>query len=323
MNFRFFNNLTFDATWYRADTYNQTFNPDIPVGQYSKIYIQTGNIRNTGMEFALGYDNTWGNFSWRTGLTYSFNRNKIIELGRNAMNPVTGEKLTIDQLVMSETQVGATRFILREGGTMGDLYSMLDLKRDSNGKIYVDPAGNPSTTSVAESPIKLGSVLPKGNLAWSNSFRWKNLTASFMISARLGGIVYSRTQAVLDYYGVSEATGAARDLGYVEINGGDRVNPEQWYSLVAGGETVPQFYTYSATNVRLQEATIGYVVPRHLLGGVCDIKLSLVGRNLWMIYNHAPYDPESVASAGNYFQGIDNFMTPALRNFGLNVNFTF
>ena len=323
MNFRFLQDLTFDATWYQADTYNQTFNPNIPVGKYSKIYIQTGNIRNWGMEFALGYDHTWGDFTWTSNMTYSFNKNKIVELGRNAYNPVTGEKLTIDQLVMSDNQVGATRFILREGGTMGDLYSVLDLQKDSNGNIYVDPAGNASTTNVADQPIKLGSVLPKGNLAWNNTFRWKNISASAMVSARLGGIVYSRTQAILDYYGVSEATGNARDFGYVGINGGDQLNPEQWYSLIAGGETVPQFYTYSATNVRLQEATLSYLVPRKWLGNVCDIKISLVGRNLWMIYNKAPYDPEAVASAGNYFQGIDNFMMPSLRSFGFNVNFNF
>lgn len=323
MNFRFLNNFTFDATWYQADTYNQTFNPNIPVGKYSKIYIQTGNIRNWGMEFALGFDHTWGQFSWNSNMTYSFNRNKIIELGRNAYNPITGEKLDIDQLVMGDNAVGATRFILREGGTMGDLYSLLDLQRDSNGNIYVDPTGNVSTTSVADQPIKLGSVLPKGNLAWSNTFRYKNLSASFMLAARFGGIVYSRTQAVLDYYGVSEASGNARDLGYVQINDGDRVNPEQWYSLIAAGETVPSYYTYSATNVRLQEATLNYLIPRRLLGNVCDIKLSLVGRNLWMIYCKAPYDPESVASAGNYFQGIDNFIMPSLRSFGFNVNFTF
>lgn len=323
MNFRFLQDFNFDATWYQADTYNQTFNPNVPVGKYSKIYIQTGNIRNWGMEFALGYDHTWGHFSWTSNMTYSFNRNKIVELGRNAYNPVTGEKLDIDQLVMSDTQVGATRFILREGGTMGDLYSMLDLQRDSNGNLYVDAAGNVATVSVADQPIKLGSVLPKGNLAWNNSFRWKNLSASFMLSARFGGIVYSRTQAVLDYYGVSEATGNARDLGFVALPSGDRVNPEQWYNLIAGGETVPQYYTYSATNVRLQEATVSYVIPRRLLGNVCDIKLSLVGRNLWMIYCKAPYDPEAVASAGNYFQGIDNFMSPSLRSFGFNLNFTF
>ena len=94
-------------------------------------------------------------------------------------------------------------------------------------------------------------------------------------------------------------------------------------STFAGGETVPQYYTYSATNVRLQEATLSYLIPRKWLGNACDIKVSLVGRNLWMIYNKAPYDPEAVASAGNYFQGIDNFMMPSLRNFGFNVNFNF
>ena len=323
MNFRFLRDFGFDATWYQADTHNQTFNPNIATGKYSQIYIQSGNVRNWGMEFALNYGHTWGDFTWNSGLTYSFNKNKIIELGRNAVNPVTGEKISIDQLVMSETQVGATRFILREGGTMGDLYSVLDLQRDSNGQIYIDANGNTSTTGIANSPVKLGSVLPKGNLAWNNSFQWKNISASFTLAARFGGIVYSRTQAVLDQWGVSQATGDARDLGYVLVNGGDKVNPEQWYSTIASGETIPQYYTYSATNVRLQDATIGYLVPRTWLGNVCDIKVSFVGRNLWMIYNKAPYDPEAVASAGNYFQGIDNFMMPSLRSFGFNVNFIF
>ena len=61
MNFRFLKDFNFDATWYQADTYNQTFNPNVPVGKYSKIYVQTGKIRNWGMEFALGFDHTWNN----------------------------------------------------------------------------------------------------------------------------------------------------------------------------------------------------------------------------------------------------------------------
>lgn len=109
----------------------------------------------------------------------------------------------------------------------------------------------------------------------------------------------------------------------MSINGGDHVNPEQWYGTIASGDMVPQYYTYSATNVRLQEATISYLIPRRLLANVCDIRVSLVGRNLWMIYNKAPFDPEAVASAGNYYQGMDNFMMPSLRNFGFNVNFNF
>ncbi len=323
MNFRFINDITFDATFYHADTKNQTFNPELPVNQYSKIFIQTGSVRNWGMEFALNYSHTWGNFTWDSGLTYSFNRNKVTELADNAINPVTGERFSMDVLDMGG--LGSTRFLLKKGGTMGDIYSTIDLVRDANGAIYVDETQAVATSSIKdkEDYIKLGSVLPAGNLAWNNSFKWKNLAASFMINARLGGKVFSRTQAVLDYYGVSQATADARDQGFVQLNNGDRVSPQMWYSTIAGGTAVPQYYIYDATNIRLGEVTVSYTFPRRWLKNVCDIKLSFVGRNLWMIYNKAPFDPESVASTDNYYQGIDYFMMPSMRSLGFNVNFTF
>lgn len=323
MNFRFINDISFDATFYHADTKNQTFNPELPVNQYSKIFIQTGSVRNWGMEFALNYSHTWGNFTWDSGLTYSFNRNKITELADNAINPVTGERFSMDVLDMGG--LGSTRFLLKKGGTMGDIYSTIDLVRDSNGAIYVDETQAVATSTIKdkEDYIKLGSVLPAGNLAWNNSFKWKNIAASFMINARLGGKVFSRTQAVLDYYGVSQATADARDQGFVQLNNGDRVSPQMWYSTIAGGTAVPQYYIYDATNIRLGEVTVSYTFPRRWLNDVCDIKLSFVGRNLWMIYNKAPFDPESVASTDNYYQGIDYFMMPSMRSLGFNVNFTF
>ena len=322
MNMRFFKHFEFDLTYYNAKTQNQTFNPDLPVGEYARIFIQTGAVRNHGIELAVNYKNTWKGFTWDTGLTYSMNKNKILTLADNAINPVTGEQFSISSLNMGG--LGSTRFILKEGGSMGDLYSLIDLKRDNNGAIYIDENNNVATQSLeASNYIKLGSVLPKGNLAWRNHFNWKNIDLSFLVSARLGGVVFSRTQAVLDNFGVSETSADARDLGYVPVNGNDRVNPEQWYGVVAGGTAVPQYYTYSATNVRLQEASIGYTIPRRWLRNVCDIKVSLVGRNLWMIYNKAPFDPESVASTSNFYQGIDYFMMPSLRNVGFNLSFKF
>jgi TonB-linked SusC/RagA family outer membrane protein len=323
MNFRFLNDITFDATYYLANTANQTFNPELPVNQYSKIYIQTGSVRNWGMEFALSYSHTWGDFYWRSGLTYSFNRNKITELADNAVNPVTGEHFSMDILDMGG--LGSTRFLLKTGGSMGDIYSTIDLRRDSNGNIYVDPTQSVVTSAIQdkEDYIKLGSVLPAGNLAWNNSFAYKNFGLSFMINARLGGKVFSRTQAVLDYYGVSQNSADARDKGFISLNNGDLVSPQMWYSVIAGGTAVPQYYIYDATNIRLGEVTFSYTIPRAWLRNVCDIKLSLVGRNLWMIYNKAPFDPESVATTDNWYQGIDYFMMPSLRNLGFNVNFTF
>ena len=52
--------------------------------------------------------------------------------------------------------------------------------------------------------------------------------------------------------------------------------------------------------------------------------VQVVGRNLWMIYCKAPFDPEATATTtNNYYQGIDYFMMPGTRNFGFNVRLNF
>ena len=319
MQIRFLEWFNIDLSYYNTHTKNQTFAPNISTGSgYSTIYIQSGDILNRGVELALGFDKSWKDFNWSSNYTFSTNKNKIISLAENAVNPVTGELLNITSLDMGG--LGNAVFILKEGGTLGDLYSSYDLVRDSNGNIYVDSSGNVVAQAISsvDDYVKLGSVLPKANMAWRNDFSYGNFKFGFMISARIGGIVYSRTQAVLDYYGVSQDSADARDNG-LYINGGDYIDPNKWYSSVAGGNTVPQYYTYSATNVRLKEASIGYTFPRKMLNNFCELTIQLVGRNLWMIYNKAPLDPEVIATTGNYYQGIDYFMMPSTRNIGFNI----
>lgn len=321
---RFLNWFNLDATYYNTHTKNQTFFPEISTGSgYSEIPIQSGDVLNEGFELALGFSKDWGIFNWSSNYTFSTNRNRIVSLAENAVNPVTGENLNITSLNMGG--LGNARFILREGGSLGDLYSRADLMRDDDGGIFVDSEGGVISETIkdVDDYVKLGSVLPKANMAWRNDFRVGNFNFGFMITARLGGIVFSRTQAVLDYYGVSESTAAARDNGGVLVNGSDVIDPNTWYTAIASGDVIPQYYTYSATNVRLQEASIGYTFPRKMLGDVCEITLQLVGRNLWMIYNKAPFDPESIATTGNYYQGIDYFMMPSTRNFGFNLRLKF
>ena len=321
LTMRFLRHFNLDVSYYDTKAFNQTFDPQISASSgYSKFYVQTGSVRNQGVELSLGYKNTWKKVSWSSNFTLSSNRNEILELVDNYRHPVTGEMITKDRLDVGG--LSQARFLLKKGGTLGDLYSTADLKRDSNGDIYIDENGNPSV-EYKVSDIKLGSVFPKANLAWRNDFRFGNFNVGFLVSARLGGIVYSATQAYLDAFGVSEASAAARDAGGVRINGNDLISAEKWYGTIGGNGGLPQYYTYSATNVRLQEASIGYTIPKKKLGDICEITLSLVGRNLWMIYNKAPFDPESIATTSNYYQGIDYFMMPSLRSVGFNVRLQF
>ena len=319
---RLFKHFNIDLTYYLTKTYNQTFDPKISASSgYSKMYIQTGNVRNQGLELALGYNNTWGEFSWRSNYTFSMNRNKIKELVTAYVHPQTKALITVDKL--DEGGLGAAHFILKKGGTLGDLYSLSDIQRDSNGKVYVDESGKVYKNTNVED-IKLGSIFPKSNMAWRNEFSWKGLNLGVMIAARFGGIVYSATQANLDYYGVSKTTANIRDKGGVSINDGENIiNPETWFTTIGASDGIPIFYTYSATNVRLQEASIGYTLKKNVLFGFGELTFSLVGRNLLMLYCKAPFDPETTATTGNYYQGIDKFMTPSSRNLGFNIKLKF
>lgn len=322
LDMRLFKDFNLSLSWYLANTFNQTFDPKISVSSgYTTIYLQTGYVRNQGVELSFGYGHTWKkDFRWQSNFTLSHNKNKIIELVKDYIHPETGESINKDRLDVGG--LGKAKFILKTGGSLGDLYTQSDLKRDDNGMVEISPAG--TLVTVNNRPdIKLGSVFPKCNLAWNNQFSWKGFNISALVTARIGGIVYSATAAAMDQYGVSESSAVARDNGGVLVNGRNRVDAQTWFTAIGSQSGLPQYYTYSATNIRLQEAAIGYTLPRKWLHDVCDIQLSVVGRNLCMIYNKAPFDPEAVATTGNYYQGIDFFMLPSTRNVGLNVKINF
>ena len=317
---RLWNDLRLSASWYLADTSNQTFQPTVSTSSgYSSMYVQTGCVRNTGVEASLGYGHSWRDFSWDTNVTFTWNRNEILDLMDGMCDPMTGEPLK-DRLEIKG--LGKAKYILKKGGTMGDLYTTSNLKYDENGYIQVDRNGNFVTTDVGEE-IYLGSVLPDYNVAWRNDFAWKGAHLGILFTGRIGGICYSATQANMDLFGVSETSAAARDAGGVLINGREMVDPQRWYAAIASQSGLPHYYTYSATNFRLQELSVGYTLPRRWFRDVCSIDVSFVGRNLWMIYCKAPFDPEAIASTGNNYQGIDYFMVPSLRSLGFSLRVTF
>ena len=139
--------------------------------------------------------------------------------------------------------------------------------------VEIDPSGA-LTTEDNLPDIKLGSVFPKANLAWNNRFEWRGISLSALFTARIGGIAYSATQAAMDQYGVSERS--AKPVTTVVCCSTDVL---LWMRkrITASSETVADCRSitlYSATNVRLQEASVGYTIPRKWLGG-CVTSMSL------------------------------------------------
>jgi len=321
-NIRFWKDkFNLDVTYYNSNTYNQLFNTEISAVGKDNIYLNAGKVNNWGIELALGFKDTFGPVGWNSNFTYTLNRNKIKELvPEGTIDATTGTDLSRKSFIVSTN--GTYRMELHEGQPMGDIY-VSTLRKDNNGYVHVDGESG-AVTADPNNWIKAGNVSPKYSLGWRNSFTFKGFDFSFLVDARVGGIGVSATQALMDRYGVSEASAKARDEGGVLVNGG-RLNPENYYAVVGGGTTgILSEYIYSSTNVRLREASLGYTFPSKWFKGYIDqLSVSLVGRNLWMIYNKAPYDPEITASTGTYYQGFDYFMQPSLRSLGFSVKVQF
>ena len=316
---RFWKKLSFDFTWYKSNTYNQTFIGELPEGSgYKAVYLQAGNVENRGIEMALGYSDNFGGLQWNSSLVYSKNVNEIKEMVKDYHHPLSPKPINIPEVSKDNGRV-----LLKVGGSINDIYARKVLAKDNQGFVNVSPSGGMNLETVE--PIYLGKTTPDFTMGWNNNFTYKNFGLSFLINARVGGIVTSSTQALLDRFGVSKASADARDAGGVMIPNQGLYDAKKYYTLVATGENdLAGYYTYSATNVRLQELTFSYKFNSRLFNNVIkDLTLSFVATNPWMIYCKAPFDPELTASTGTYGQGNDYFMQPSLKSYGFSVKFKF
>ena len=316
---RFWKKLSFDFTWYKSNTYNQTFIGELPESSgYKAVYLQAGNVENRGVEMALGYSDNFGGLQWNSSLVYSKNVNEIKEMVKDYHHPLSPKPINIPEVSKDNGRV-----LLKVGGSINDIYARKVLAKDNQGFVNVSPSGGMNLETVE--PIYLGKTTPDFTMGWNNNFTYKNFGLSFLINARVGGIVTSSTQALLDRFGVSKASADARDAGGVMIPNQGLYDAKKYYTLVATGENdLAGYYTYSATNVRLQELTFSYKFNSRLFNNVIkDLTLSFVATNPWMIYCKAPFDPELTASTGTYGQGNDYFMQPSLKSYGFSVKFKF
>ncbi len=321
LEWRFFDSrLGINATYYKTNTRNQFFKlPALSGEAYAFRYENAGNIENEGVELSLlAYPVMKSAFTWSSLVNFARNKNRVIRLHDELREYVYGPSSFSSTYAMK----------LVEGGSIGDIYGRA-FKRDESGAILFetdgDHAGLPITVGEGNT-VKVGNANPLFSLSWNNTFSYKDLSLSVLLDCRYGGRLLSQTMADMDAYGVTNTTADDRDRGYVLLEGRRIDDVKGFYKLVGGRAGVTEYYMYDATNVRLRELALSYSLPRKLLhrsGVFRGVTFSFVARNLFFLYNAAPFDPDLVLSTGNDNQGIDVYGMPTVRSFGFNVKLEF
>ncbi|WP_455511749.1 SusC/RagA family TonB-linked outer membrane protein [Butyricimonas paravirosa] len=313
--------LHIDFTYYQTRTKNQFFKLSAKDGdEYAYRYVNAGNIQNAGVELIIeGTPVEIKNFSWKTGINYAFNKNKVVRLHTELPVFQYGPYGFSSSYAMK----------LKKGGSFGDIYGKA-FKRDADGKILYETDGEHQGLPMIEgdgNTVKVGNANPDFMLGWTNAFSWKGLVLSLLVDGRYGGRVLSQTRADMDMYGVTKVTGDARDRGYVMLEGEKITNVKGFYKSIVGGRAgVTEYYMYDATNFRLRELALGYTFPKRWMEATKffrDVQLAFTARNLFFIYKKAPFDPDLILSTGNDNQAIEVYGMPTTRSMGFSLRVMF
>ena len=316
--FRLFNNRLYtDISYYDIKSMDLIMDVPIPASTgYSYERTNVGEMTNKGFEILIGgIPVQTSKFTWDVSLNMSTNKNKLVKL-------IEG----VDNFVFTTTNSGVAEVWATVGGGYGDIYATT-YERDESGRIIVTDAG---LFQSASEKVLVGNYQPDWVGGLNNNLTYGNLSLRFLIDARIGGQVYSGTDAGLDAFGVSERSLEYREGGVI-IDGvradgtpnTTSISAQQYWSSYSG---IGENYIFDQTNIRMREAALTYNLPKSIIENtfIKGLSVGITGRNLFFIYRALEnFDPEGSFSVSNYAQGVLFYTMPTTRSLGFNVSIKF
>jgi len=322
------NRITLDATYYNALTENQIAQVDqSSTTGYTGRILNVGSIENSGIELSLNVvPFKTKNFEWSVGVNFARNRNKVVDLIEGV------------QSIRLATFPFSASIEAREGEAYGTIVGT-DFTYDANGNKLVDADGFYVATPT---PVPLGSVLADFTGGATTALTYRGVSLSILVDYQKGGQLFSLSNMWGKYSGLLEETAenGVRENGIIAegvyeegsvVNGEDVSGQPNKTSVAAidhffvnQGYFIARADLYDASYLKLREARVSWSMPRKWFNNkVENLSLSLVGRNLAILFKNVPnIDPEAALSAGNV-QGSEGGQLPTERSIGFNLTVGF
>ncbi len=314
-----------DVTYYEQTTQNQILGVEISKASgYDRRILNAGEITNKGLELTLSgtpvkLDN---GFSWDVSLNYARNRNKVVALAEG----LTTYILASQRGMTSEARVGQP---------YGTLYGVA-FERSPDGQVVYGDNGLPLRQATQQI---IGNIQPDWTGGMLNTFKFKGFTLTALVDTRIGGDIYDEGTGTGRWTGQYAETALGREEGVIGTGVRKTTAADGSVSyfpndiIVTANQMIaynnPRNYheaaIFDASYVKLRELSLGYNIPSALTKKlhIQSAKLSLVGRNVWMIFKNTPHvDPEFDSKGGNA-QGFGYGELPSSRSIGANLSLSF
>lgn len=287
---------------------------DITTG-WTSVKLNYGSMKNSGLEFSVNSVNLQGkDFTWRTTVNFSYNKNKIIELTnktQTAWNYVS-ENINSKDKPMYGLYSYRWAGLNTENGDP-QVY-------DKNGKV-VDALND------TEALVYSGTTRPPYSGSMTNILSYKGVGLSFMFIYNGGHVM---RDAVATYLGATVGANIYRgSLDYWKKPGDEKIagmapranrlatkeKQQLWYAA--------DIHIKRADYIKLRDITLSYDIPKSALNKlyVKSVSIRAQAQNIWWwAANDSGIDPESY-TASTYGRGARTLPEAPTYTLGLSVNF--
>lgn len=320
------NRITFTADWFLKNTEGMLMRMSLP--QYVGESIPFGNVgkmRNWGLEFDLGYRQTFFNDLYvGVNINASYLRNKLIEYG----NEQGWENLDSFQGVgtILRAQNGLPFPYFYGYKTDGIIQNMAEANAYNTkygtslvpGDVrFVDVDGNGSINE--DDRTNIGCGTPDWTYGASITLGYKGFDFNIFFQGVAGNDIYDATRRIdarsvnLPSWMLNRWTGEGTSNRIPRYVIGDGYN---WQSS--------DLYVYDGSFCRLKNMQLGYTIPQNLTRkiGVQKFRAFVAVENLATWTKYHGYDPE-ISSGSEKSSGVDFGVYPQARTWTIGFNIEF
>lgn len=315
--------LNITADYYIKKTTDMlTIPPALDVaGENAAIWLNTGEMKNTGWEVSVGYNSPrYGDFSWSGSFNISQYKNKLVRL--NSMQKfiggdvrlIPGEAMGVyygyvcDGIFQNEAQVA--NHATQPGAAPGRL-------------IYRDLDGNGSIGD--EDRCIIGNPNPDVSLGLNLAFKYKSLTLDMFFAGDFGQDIINHMKRQL------------YSMNYGNLTTNRSVEVLNAWSPENPGSNIPalsltddnnearfsSYYVENGSYLKMKYLKLSYVLPAIVTKSIGAADINVFGQveNVFTITDYTGLDPEILP--GGYGSLTDSGAYPRPRTYTLGVNIQF
>lgn len=278
---------------------------------YTSTYANVGKTEGWGIDLQINSTNIeTRDFTWTTSLTWSKDKNKIVELAN-------GRTEDLDNLLFVGKEIGVYYDYVYDGIWKSSEATEAATYGRKPGQIKVKDLNDDGVIDANNDRQVVGSYRPKWSGGLSNTFNYKNLELSFFIYSRWGFTVPNGAMTLDGRY-------QARSVDYwvADVN-----ENAKYYSPGSNGESAD---TYSSSMnyqdgsfIKMRNINFGYNFGLKQIKklGISNLKIYAQVMNPFTIYSKCDYLDTDLSNYDNNDTTIGSYTTTRALVFGLNIGF--